>query len=202
MDDLVVNLEEGYVVVNDLKQVIEANIADFELACGGTSGSLSPVLDSFDAMRVAAANFILIGYDGQDLLQCEGLNEIYIGLSHGSVCNYMPETLSWLFITMTIILGAGMVLITFRAALKPDKFNEIDDDYVVEYQDDDGDVKSLRSIQTPSMRFPASNRSLNTNGEGDISLNTNGEGDYEGDYSTSDFTDNNYTEDAESNQAT
>ncbi len=94
---------------------------------------------SLDATKIAVAAFLLVGYRAQSLLNCRRLNSIYIGLAHGAVCEHMPETLSWMFCTMAIIMFSGMTLFTFRAALLPDKevkrgeLEEIDDVYENQY---------------------------------------------------------------------
>ena len=119
-----VNLEEGLTVCSDLQSIMKEDITSFENSCAGSPGSLDPILLALGGMQIAIAGFILIGFDAQDLLKCEGLNSIYIGLTHGSACTHMPETLAWMFCTMFIILISGMTLFTLRAALLPDKIVE------------------------------------------------------------------------------
>ena len=127
------DLETSHEICTDLKEVINADITAFEIACNGYPGSLDPLLTSLDATKIAITTFLVVGYRAQSLLNCQRLNSIYIGLSHGAVCTHMPDTLAWMFCTMAIILLSGMTLFTFRAALLPDKevrrseFEEIDD---------------------------------------------------------------------------
>ena len=137
-------------VVSDLKDIIQGDTSAFETACGGSEGSLDPVLTALDVMKIAIASFTLIGHDGQNLLSCQGLNSIYIGLSHGSICRHMPETLAWMFFTMTIILLSGLNLFTFRAALLPDKRTHDDEDIMRGEEDEyDDEIKSIASNETP-----------------------------------------------------
>lgn len=145
LSDLVYTLEEGITVSSELKAIIANDIALFEMQCGGEPGSLMPVLTGLEGMKIALAAFTLIGYDAENLLACKGLNKIYRGLSHVSICSYMPETLAWMFCTMIIILFSGMTLFTLRAALLPDKAVRL----VEAHDEGDYELKYMPSAETP-----------------------------------------------------
>lgn len=170
LDTLVVQLGEARDAVRDLKDIIASDQPAFETACGGTAGSLDPVMLSLEAMKLASNGFLVIGADAQSLLSCKELNGIYLGLSHGAVCKYMPETLAWMFVTMSIILIAGMTLVTFRAALRPDVLTEDQRRYF--FDDEEEDFKRSPSSETP---FPASNRTLNTRGQDEFERSVDGQ---------------------------
>ena len=147
LSDLIYNLEEGITVSAELKTLVSDDIALFEMQCGGEPGSLMPILTALEAMKMALAAFALIGYDAQGLLACKGLNQIYLGLSHGSICSYMPETLAWMFCTMIIILFSGMTLFTLRAALLPDKAVRVVEEHTTD--DYELELKYMPSAETP-----------------------------------------------------
>jgi len=121
LNDLVYGLEDAQGVCIDLQAVMNEDISTFEQACGGGPGDLDPVDTALAGMELSASSFLRIGYETQEVLSCENLNSIYIELAHGSMCTYLPQTLAWMFTTMSIILGSGMMLFTLRAALLPDK---------------------------------------------------------------------------------
>lgn len=152
LDDLVSNLEAATQASTDLKEIMLQDLSFFETACGGTTGSLDPILSAIDASKVALAQFILVGFDMQQLLSCEELNSIYIKLAHGSVCTYLPDTFAWMFCTMSIILLSGMILYTLRSALLPNK--EIRDDKNEESVVDMDHEMYLPSMIEPNKRHP------------------------------------------------
>jgi len=129
VDNLVNELTDGNQLVIDLQKVLELNQKDFESMCGGGDGSLDGLNSALVRVNLAFSSFVLISQDARSLLECEPINKIYADFFHDGVCEELPNTMFWMFITMLLVLFFGMITISLRGALVPELLDDEPDDY-------------------------------------------------------------------------
>ena len=140
VEDLILQLGEGYRVAKELDELIDSNKADFENMCGGGAGSLDPLQETMGLALDAFDDIIGIGNSTTRALSCYDVNSIWIDIMHDAVCTSAPSALTWMFSSIMLVYISGIFIFLLRGALLPslDMDGAYDDDS--EYTDDDDDA--------------------------------------------------------------
>ena len=62
---------------------------------------------------------IPLAQNAQEAVDCPFINDLYRFVSHDVICTQIPITLGWIFWSIVLYIGLGMIVYTLRGALFP-----------------------------------------------------------------------------------
>ncbi len=119
LDQLIVHLQDGATIVKDFQSYIELEKENLPQICENGGESLDMIQTTSGVVSDALSRFELIAKDVRGILECQRINDIYIGLHHNLLCENLPNSLSWIFTTMLLAFVLGLVSFLMRGALLP-----------------------------------------------------------------------------------
>jgi len=100
--------------IDDLIQVLSANLNTIQEQCGTDDGELflslaQSMKSNLDLLKETVDNTL-------NLVNCKDINSMYVSAVHSATCTHAPAALGWIYGTLLTISICGMIMISFRSA--------------------------------------------------------------------------------------